>query len=157
MKKTLTMKIGLILAVMSLILAGTLGATGQPEEQVLNFALSGNPDTLDPQKTSGTLTFQTCKSIYDTLVEPDQEAKIVPALAESYEISADGLTWTFKLRKGVTFHNGDTFTSADVKATLERITDKATASPNANEFAVITEIQTPDANTVVFKLSNSLL
>jgi peptide/nickel transport system substrate-binding protein len=142
----------LAIIILGLLLAGTLGATGQPEEQILNFALSGNPDTLDPQKTSGTLTFQTCKSIYDTLVEPDQDAKIIPALAESYDISADGLTWTFNLRKGVTFHNGDPFTSADVKASIERIKSEETGSPNANEFAVIQSIATPDDHTVVFSL-----
>ena len=57
----------------------------------LNFALSGNPDTLDPHKTSGTLTFQTLKSIYDTLAEADQTGKLVPALAESWTVSADSL------------------------------------------------------------------
>ena len=103
----------------------------------LNFALAGNPDTLDPHKTSGTLTFQTLKSVYDTLAEADPTGKIVPALAESWTVSGDWLTWTFKLRQGVVFHNGDKLTSADVKATFDRIRDKATASPKAAEYAAI--------------------
>lgn len=119
----------------------------------LNFALSGNPDTLDPHKTSGTLTFQTLKSIYDTLAEADQSGKIVPALAESWTVSADWLTWTFKLRQGVVFHNGEKLTSKDVKATFDRIRDKATASPKAAEYAAVASIETPDDATVVFKLS----
>jgi len=119
----------------------------------LNFALSGNPDTLDPHKTSGTLTFQTLKSVYDTLAEADPTGKIVPALAESWTVSPDWLTWTFKLRQGVVFHNGDKLTSADVKATFDRIRDKATASPKAAEYAAVASIETPDDATVMFKLS----
>ena len=136
MKKTLLT--ALVVAMSVFLLSGFAGA------KELNFALSGSPDTLDPHKTSGTLTFQTLKSVYDTLAEPDQTGKIVPALAEKWDISADGMTWTFTLRKGVVFHNGDKLTSQDVKATFERIKNKEIASPNANEFAPITSIETPD-------------
>ena len=145
MKKNLFATLAMVLALLTL--SGFAGA------KELNFALSGNPDTLDPHKTSGTLTFQTLKSVYDTLAEPDQTGKIVPALAEKWEISPDGMTWTFNLRKGVVFHNGDKLTSQDVKATFERIQAKETASPNANEYAPITAIETPDYQTIVLKLS----
>jgi peptide/nickel transport system substrate-binding protein len=145
-------RILLVILAALLALGGALGATGQKEAKVLNFALSGNPDTLDPHKTAGTLTFQTLKSIYDTLVEPDLEANIVPALAESWDISDDSLTWTFTLRRDVVFHNGDRLTSVDVKATLERVTSKSTASPKASEFAAIKSIETPDDHTVVLRL-----
>ena len=145
MKKTLLTTLAVAMSV--LLISGFAGA------KELNFALSGSPDTLDPHKTSGTLTFQTLKSIYDTLAEPDQSGKIVPALAEKWDISPDGLTWTFTLRKGVVFHNGDKLTSQDVKATFERIKNKEIGSPNANEFEPITDIETPDNTTVVLKLS----
>ena len=62
----------------SLVVAQTRGT--------LVFGLSGNPDTLDPQKTAGTLTFQVVKSFYDTLVEPNTDGTIVPALAESWTV-----------------------------------------------------------------------
>ena len=101
MKKTMFLTIAIAMSL--LFLNGMAGAKS------LNFALSGSPDTLDPHKTSGTLTFQTLKSVYDTLAEPDQTGKIVPALAEKWTISDDGTTWTFSLRKGVVFHNGDFF------------------------------------------------
>ncbi len=143
-------------AFMVLIIGGLIAFPGVAAAKALNFALSGNPDTLDPHKTSGTLTFQTLKSIYDTLAEPDMSGRIVPALAERWEVSDDALTWTFYLRKGVVFHNGDKLTSKDVKATLERLTDKATASPKAKEFAAITAIETPDDTTVVLKLKEPL-
>ena len=149
-KKTHLMMCLLLTALMAVVFIGTAGTT---EAKVLNFALSGNPDSLDPHKTSGTLTFQTVKSIYDTLAEPDMSGKIVPALAEKWEVSGDALTWTFYLRKGVVFHNGDALTAKDVQATLMRVKDKATASPKAKEFAAIEEVQAPDDLTVVLKLS----
>ena len=145
MKKTLLTALIVVMSVF--LLSGFAGA------KELNFALSGSPDSLDPHKTSGTLTFQTLKSVYDTLAEPDKTGKIVPALAEKWDISTDGMTWTFTLRKGVVFHNGDKLTSQDVKATFERIQNKEIGSPNANEFAPITSIETPDNSTVVLKLS----
>ncbi len=145
-------RILLLLMILLIALPGMVAAKGQKEERALNISISGNPDTLDPQKTSGTLTFQVDKSIFDTLVEPDKDGKIVPALAEKWEVSSDALTWTFTLRKGVVFHNGDKLTSADVKATFERILDKKTASPKAKEFGAIEKIETPDDYTVVFKL-----
>ena len=125
---------------------------GPAEAKVLNFALSGNPDTLDPHKTSGTLTFQTLKSVYDTLAEPDMSGKIIPALADKWKVSDDALTWTFYIKKGVAFHNGDKLTSADVKATFQRIMDKGTASPNAKRFGAITAIELPDDFTVILRL-----
>jgi peptide/nickel transport system substrate-binding protein len=144
MRKTL-----LLALAAGLLIAGLAGAAPKP----LTFALSGNPDSLDPQKTAGTLTFQTVRSLYDTLVEPDPRGQIVGALAERWQTSADNLTWTFTLRKGVKFHNGDALTSADVRATFERIKNKEFASPKASEYAAITSIETPDPATVVFKLA----
>jgi len=139
-------------ALAAFLLGGIMGGAALAEAKALNFALSGNPDILDPHKTSGTLTFQTLKSVYDTLAEPDTRGKIIPALADKWKISDDALTWTFYLKKGVVFHNGDKLTSKDVKATFSRIMDKATASPNAKRFAAITAIETPDDFTVVLKL-----
>ena len=148
MKRTVVITAAIVAALLILP-----GAALTAKDKVLNFALSGNPDTLDPQKTAGTLTFQVLKSMYDTLVEPDQAEKIVPALAESWTVSADALTWTFTLRSGVVFHNGDPLTSKDVKASFERVKAKETGSPKANEFAAISSIETPNDTTVVIGLS----
>lgn len=131
-----------------------LAAQAQAEKkQSVNFAMTSNPDTLDPHKTSGTPTFQTIRSFYDTLVEPDREGAIVPALAESWEISDDNLEWTFHLRRGVTFHDGTAFDARDVKATLQRIRAEETASPKASEFQAIESISIPDDYTLVLRLS----
>lgn len=114
-----------------------IGATASA--QTLTMAMSAQPDTLDPQVTSATAAFQVGKSIYDGLVEVDQSGRIVPALAKSYSISADGLAYTFELNDA-TFHDGTAFDSADVVATLGRISAEATASPKASEFTNITSV-----------------
>ncbi|MGH0053962.1 MAG: ABC transporter substrate-binding protein [Sphaerochaetaceae bacterium] len=148
-------KLGIVLIVLTAFAAFPLVAQGVQEKPVsLQVAMGGNPDTLDPHKTAGTLTFQTIRSFYDTLVEPNENGKIVPALAESWDVSSDNLVWTFHLRSGVTFHNGDTFTSTDVKKTLERIMDPSMASSKASEFGSIESIETPDDLTVVVVLSS---
>lgn len=121
--------------------------------QTLRAGLAAQPDTLDPHATSATSSFQTMNSIYDTLIDVDQSSELVPGLARSWTISDDGLTITFELVEGVMFHNGDEMTSADVKATFERILDPDTASPKEIEYRNISAISTPDDHTVVFELS----
>ncbi len=119
----------------------------------LAFALSGGPDTLDPQKTAATLAFQVMKSLYDTLVEPDDHGVLVPALAESWTTSADGTQWTFKLRPGVRFHSGKTLDADDVAATFARILDPKTASPKRADYGAIERVEAVGPLTVQFVLS----
>lgn len=119
--------------------------------QTLTLAMSAQPDSLDPQATSATAAFQVSKSLYDTLVEVDKSGEIVPALASSYEVSDDGLHYTFHLVT-TRFVDGTALDSADVKATIERITSGAVASPKLDEFEDITSVDTPDASTAVLNL-----
>ncbi|MGH3582018.1 MAG: ABC transporter substrate-binding protein, partial [Mycobacterium sp.] len=69
-------------------------------------AISGEPDQLDPQKTSAYFSFEVLENVFDTLVEPGADLTMRPALAQSWETSPDQLVWTFRLRPGVTFHDG---------------------------------------------------
>ncbi len=134
---------------------GREGAAGprDPAQSHLDFAISGNPDTLDPHATRGTLTFQVVRSIYDTLLEPNAQGDLVPALAESWEASPDGLEWTFRLRRDVAFHHGRELTSEDVVATINRIIDPAFASPNISDFEAIEAVEALDGYTVRLVLS----
>jgi peptide/nickel transport system substrate-binding protein len=119
----------------------------------LVYAIPGTPDTLDPQMTSGTLTFQYIKSAYDTLIEPDESGNLVPALAESWQFSPENLTLTFQLRKSVKFHNGDTLTAADVKATFDRLLAPDSASPHKPKFTSVKDVRALDEHTVQFTLT----
>ncbi len=137
----------------SLVLAAlvmTAACLGSAAAGTVTIATAAQPDTLDPHRTSATSAFQTTKSLYDTLVEPDPEGVIVGALAESWTLSDDALTLSFRLRQGVRFHDGATLTSADAAASLRRL--QAEASPKANEFAVIDAVDTPDDQTLVLRL-----
>lgn len=139
-------------------IAGAVIAGGRSEavparEDRLVYGVSGDPDTLDPHATTGTLTFQTMRSVYDTLVEPDHEGNIVPALAKAWELSPDGLRWRFELRQGVRFHDGSGFTARDVAASLDRLRDPGFASPSAHEYAVISRVDILDDFTVELILS----
>lgn len=152
------MRKGMLIATLFLLIAvACAGPAKTPEAKpvkdgTLVIALSANPDGLDPHKTVAAATFEVVKSLYDTLVESDPEGNIVPGLAEKWETSPDGLRWTFYLRKGVKFHNGREMTSADVKASFERILNPETKAPRAKDYSVIQKIETPDNYTVIFHL-----
>lgn len=113
-------------------------------------AIAGEPDQLDPQKTSAYFSFEVLENVFDTLVEPDANLEMRPALADSWTVSPDQLTWTFTLRNGVTFHDGSPFTSADVVYSYRRIMDEKLA--NVGKFAAVTEVTAPDAGTVVIRV-----
>ncbi|MGX9854541.1 ABC transporter substrate-binding protein [Limimaricola variabilis] len=94
--------------------------------------------TLDPAIGYDWQNWSMIKSIFDGLMDyVPGTTELRPGLAESYEISEDGLTYTFKLRDGVTFHNGREMTAEDVKYSLDRVTDPKTQSPGAGFFGAI--------------------
>lgn len=94
-------------------------------------------------------------SMYEYLVEINaQTGAIEPLLATSWE-SEDGITWVFKLREGVTFHDGSAFTSEDVRYTIERTQDPNYGHMQKKDFSIVESIETPDDYTIVLHLSDS--
>jgi len=117
----------------------------------LVYIVQPEPPSLAPYlSTSGPIGLVAPK-IYQGLLDYDLDLNIVPELAESYEISDDGLTVTFNLQKGVTWHDGEPFTSADVQFTIMEVL-KEFHPRGPNSFKEVTEIQTPDDHTAIFKL-----
>ena len=114
-------------------------------------AISAQPDQLDPHMTTAYPSFQVLENVYDTLVVPDASGEFQPSLATEWETSDDGLTWTFTLREGVTFHDGSEFDSADVVYSFNRIIDEELA--NAFRFASVESIEAPDPSTVVINVT----
>lgn len=92
------------------------------DKDTLVIAQGVDPTSLDPMNHFDAPSFNVCLNIYDTLLQRDANIKIEPLLAESYKL-IDDLTWEFKLRKGVKFHNGEDFNAAAVKFNLERLAD----------------------------------
>ena len=84
------------------------------------------------------------ENVYDTLVEPDANLEMRPALAESWDVSPDQLSWTFHLRSGVTFHDGSPFTADDVVYSYRRIIDEQLT--NVDKFSAVTDVSAPDAD-----------
>ena len=120
---------------------------------VLRVGMQTDPVGLDPHTTNATATRNMLENVYDTLVMFDSSLQIVPGLAESWEASEDGLTWTFSLRPGVTFHNGDPLKASDVAFSVNRIKDPEVASPRSGDFAVVESVAAPDDRTVVITLA----
>ena len=113
-------------------------------------AIAGEPDQLDPQKTTAYFSFEVLENIFDTLVQPDADLEMRPALAESWTVSPDQLLWTFHLRRGVTFHDGSPFTADDVVYSYRRIIDEKLA--NADKLSAVSGITAPDKSTVIITL-----
>jgi peptide/nickel transport system substrate-binding protein len=107
------------------------------------------------QASTNSTSDHTNSLIYEGLTEQQPDGKVAPSLAESWTISPDGKTYTFKMRQGVKFHNGRAMTSADVVYSFQRIKDPATGTANRSQFDVISEIQAPDPATVVITLQQA--
>ena len=90
--------------------------------------------------------------MYEPLIGRNEKLEAAPMLAESWSVSADGLTYTFKIRKGITFHNGKTLTSADAKASIERYKRMSVRRRYLEDVA---EVSAPDSDTVAFKLKSA--
>ncbi len=108
------------------------------------------PPTLDAQTTTAQASRNISLHMHETLFARDEAGDPKPDLAEGVDISADGLTYKFSLRKGVLFHNGKVMDSTDVKASLERF---GKVGGSAFIMKPVAAIETPDANTVTIKLS----
>jgi peptide/nickel transport system substrate-binding protein len=115
-------------------------------------AIAGEPDQLDPQKTSAYFAFEVLENVFDTLVEPDEKLEMRPALAESWSVSPDQLRWTFHLRKGVTFHDGSPFGADDVVYSYRRIIDEKLS--NAYRFSAVASVTATDRDTVEISVNH---
>ena len=100
------------------------------------LTLFQNPKTLDIQKTAADyfIPLQIYSRLVDVKVNKDGSKEIVPSLAEKWDISEDGKTYTFHLRKGVKFHNGEEFKADDVLFTIEKMMDPKEATVNSYQF-----------------------
>lgn len=131
--------------VVLLVLAVVFAGFGLAAAQTLMVAQASDPVTLDPHGQNDQPSARVRVQIYETLVNHGYDLEIVPGLAESWE-QIDEVTWEFKLRQGVRFHNGDLFTAADVKYSFDRI--KELPSPAAFLIDEVEEVVVVDPYTV---------
>lgn len=144
---------------LALVITGCSGTSTAPAESEgagggdLVVGVTSDPDTLFPWKATQFQAVNVLQNLYGTLTEFDEELEVVPGLAESWDVSEDGLTVTLSLREGVTFADGSTFGSEDVKYSLDAIKDEATAAVAASSLASVTNVEATDETTVTLTLS----
>jgi peptide/nickel transport system substrate-binding protein len=137
----------------ALALAGAMAFANGASAQTIELAVDGSPAGLDPHIVTAFNSVQVVSgTIYEALTTIDKDLRTVPGLAESWQIAADNLTYTFRLRGGVTFHDGKPAEAADVVASLKRVMSSAIASPLASRLASVADATAPDARTVVVTL-----
>jgi len=106
-------------------------------EVVYNRGNSADPESLDPHKTSTVYEAHILRDLFQGLVMQDAKAELIPGAAESWTISDDGTVYTFKLREGATWSNGDPVTADDFVYSFQRLQDPATAAEYASMLYVI--------------------
>lgn len=135
----------------------------------LTYALATSPDTLDPHRSGLAVAVRVLRTIYDSLVVQLPDNTIKPWLAKEWTVSEDGLSYTFKLREDVKFHDGTPFNAEAVKFNFDRILDPATKAANAaallqpyksseviDEYTVKLNLSTP-SRAFLGNLSQALL
>ena len=147
--------------ILSLAFAFALPSSAQTPANVLIVGQIAEPKSLDPSVDTAVNDFRILMNMYDGLVRyKDGTLQPEPALAKSWEISKDGLTYTFHLRGGVKFHDGSPFNAAAVKFTFDRMLDKnhpyhdTGPFPLSFFFSAIDTVTALDDMTVQFKLKN---
>lgn len=131
-----------------------VAATGALAKDDITVALQLEPPHLDPTSAAaGAIDSVLYSNVFEGLTRFMGDGSVVPGLAESWDISEDGLTYTFKLRSGVTFHDGSTMDAEDVKFSLDRINAEDSANAQKALYAAISEVNVIDPQTVEIKLS----
>ena len=125
-------------------------ATVEEKDNIITMAIPVDPDGLDPMLTAAASTFQITSNIYETLITVDEKGNLEPCLADSWSISEDGLSIYFNLRENAAFSNGKKCGSEEVKESFIRL--MSPESLRYKDYSFITEIETPDEKTIVFKM-----
>lgn len=111
-------------------------------------------NSLDPHKAVAAGTKEVMFNVFEGLVKPTSEGDLIPAVAEKYTVSEDHLTYTFTLREGVKFHNGDAVTAEDAVWSIQRVAAATeTGVVQVEALSIIADISAPDERTVVITLS----
>lgn len=132
--------------------AGTGAATDSGNGRNLVIAVNNNFITLDTHASRDSLTNSVNEIMYESLVRYDDDLNLVPNLAESFAISDDALVYTFKLKEGITFHDGELLTAEVVKANIDRVMNPDKALRQARTFSFAEEINILDDYTLEVKL-----
>jgi oligopeptide transport system substrate-binding protein len=158
-----------LLTVIALFLFTVLafaGATDDPDK-TFNRGNSAEPVTLDPHRSEDVATGNILRDLFEGLTTEDRDGSIIPGSAENWDISADGMVYTFHLRNCLAWSNGEALTAADFMFSLKRAVDPETGAPMASLLAPVVNataimrggldvdklgIEMPDSHTLIIKL-----
>src|SRR5206468_1141240 len=111
------------------LVIGACGSNGAPSrDELIDSRDNYDPRSLDPALSTDVPTGRAVGYLFDGLTRFDPNAKVEPALAERWDVTSDGLTYTFHLRRGVTFHDGSPFSARTVVSSWQRALDPITKS-----------------------------
>jgi peptide/nickel transport system substrate-binding protein len=120
----------------------------------VNVAIDSSPAGLDPHLiTAFNSVIIVQNNIYEGLTHINSDLSVGPGLAESWDVSSDGLTYTFNLAKGVSFHDGSTMDANDVKSSIMRVQSEDVASPLASRVSPIVDMNVVNSSTIELKLN----
>jgi len=150
------MNIRIVAALLLALSLAAAPALAQPKKDTVVLAMTLEPPGLDPTAGAASAIAEVVLyNIFETLTKVNGDGSVTPLLAESWSISPDARTYTFKLRRGVKFQNGEPFNAASVRFSFERAVAKDSVNKDKAVFANIESIATPDEHTVVLTLKNS--
>src|SRR6266700_5048328 len=144
-----------IVALAAALAAAPLPVLAQGKKDSVVMAMTLEPPGLDPTNAAAAAIAEvTLYNVYETLTKVKEDGSVVPLLAESWVTTPDLKTYTFKLRKGVTFQNGEPFNAETVKFSFERAAAPTSTNKDKSLFQSIASVTTPDSDTVVISLKN---
>jgi len=145
----------LLLAAAVLTAAVAPAAHAQAKKDTAVIGMTLEPPGLDPTAGAASAIAEiTLYNVFETLTRVGSDGSTQPLLAEGWTVSPDLRTWTFKLRRGVAFHNGEPFDAAAVKFSFERAAASGSTNKDRATFANIERLTTPDSHTVVLQLKS---
>ncbi len=142
-----------VLLTLTVALSGCSGDKASDSSQIIVGIPQDLEDSLDPHVAVAAGTKEVLFNIYEGLVKPDLDGSLVPAVASEYAVSEDGKTYTFTLREGIKFHNGNLVTVEDIKYSIEKCADTSAGEPLVEAYAAITAVNCIDDKTVEIVLS----
>lgn len=151
-----------LLVVLVAVLVGSAcgggGATqgGSKQGGTLTVAIGIDPDTMDPMRQTTTTVQNIVQMVVETLVRVDPDGKVQPLLASSWDTSPDGMSWTFTLRSGVKFSDGESFNAAAVKTSLDRVLARGNTCPLCGPFRGVSSIDAVDDTHVKLNLAKPI-
>ncbi|MCA1411180.1 ABC transporter substrate-binding protein [Bradyrhizobium sp. NBAIM20] len=145
-----------IVAFAAALVAAPLPVLAQSKKDSVVMGMTLEPPGLDPTNAAAAAIAEvTLYNIYETLTKINEDGSTSPLLAESWTASPDLKTYTFKLRKGVKFHNGEPFDAAAVKFSFERNAAPTSTNKDKSLYQAFEKVETPDAETVVITVKYS--